>query len=208
MKNNIREIRQKRGLTLTELAKRLNMGKGNLSNIETGKLGLTQENINKLSEILKVSSSEILGDQPINQESLIKIKYIDNILLIKNCQQFESADEFVLDEKFLFFLGIKEKFKKTLIIKAPNNSMYPVIETGDIIFVDTTETIIIRDGLYLIQEQGIMQIRQVVIEKESTRIRTYAINKGSFGNLENSYKDDELDGKVCGKIIFYTRNVF
>jgi transcriptional regulator with XRE-family HTH domain len=208
MKNNIREIRQKRGLTLTELAKKLSMSKGNLSQMETGKLGLTQENIDKMTSILKVSSSELLGEKMVTEKELINIRYVDNILSIKSKEELESVDTFVFDEKFLFFLGVGDVLKNILIIKAVNNSMYPNIENGDIIFINRSENSIIRNGFYLLLEQGIMQIRQVIIDKENKKIKTSAINKDSFGNLENVYRQNELADTVCGRVIFCIKKFF
>ncbi|MDR0572346.1 MAG: helix-turn-helix domain-containing protein, partial [Rickettsiales bacterium] len=194
--------------TLEELSKKINMSRGNLSQIERGKVKITQENVDKLTTTLNVSVSELFGEQPIGQNQVKMIKYTDNITSINSYSEIENVEMFIFDEKFLSFVGIRDKFKNILIIKAPNNSMYPIIENGDVVFVDIGEREIIRDGLYIILEQGILQIRKAVIDKKNERITISITNKSSIGNIENNYKQDELVDRVYGRILFYTKSLF
>jgi phage repressor protein C with HTH and peptisase S24 domain len=184
------------------------MSRGNLSQIERGKVKITQENVDKLTTTLNVSVSELFGEQPIGQNQVKMIKYTDNITSINSYSEIENVEMFIFDEKFLSFVGIRDKFKNILIIKAPNNSMYPIIENGDVVFVDIGEREIIRDGLYIILEQGILQIRKAVIDKKNERITISITNKSSIGNIENNYKQDELVDRVYGRILFYTKSLF
>ncbi|MDY0210225.1 MAG: helix-turn-helix transcriptional regulator [Acholeplasma sp.] len=59
--NNIRVLRQKRKLTLRELADRTNLNNGNLSRMERGLLGVPSETAMILADFFNVSVGYILG---------------------------------------------------------------------------------------------------------------------------------------------------
>lgn len=206
MINNIRKIRIKRGMTLTSLAAKLNISKGNLSQIETNKIDLTQENLNKISDILSVSVLEILGQQPISAEKIINIRFTNDITSVNSQDEFKNFDTFMLDEKFLFFFGVKN-FKDIIFFKMPNNSMYPMIETGDVIAIDPNVNEILRDGLYLIKEQGVLQVKKATINKENEKINISTLNKQTIGSVENNYTMSELKGNVWGRVLLYCKKL-
>jgi len=55
----IRRLRQEEGLTLTQLAAKLNMDSANLSKIETGKRDFDEKRIPKLATIFDLNPSEL-----------------------------------------------------------------------------------------------------------------------------------------------------
>lgn len=57
----VRAIRQQKGITLTELARRADMHKGNLSRIETGRNGTSRDIAKKIADGLRVSVKAISG---------------------------------------------------------------------------------------------------------------------------------------------------
>jgi transcriptional regulator with XRE-family HTH domain len=57
--NPLREIRQKRGFSLRELAKRSGVGISTIGNYETGRGNASSEILKKLAAVLRVSPSEI-----------------------------------------------------------------------------------------------------------------------------------------------------
>lgn len=59
--NKLREIRKSRGLTQVELAELLNVTQTTLSGWETGRIGMSTDNLIRLSEALNCSTDEILG---------------------------------------------------------------------------------------------------------------------------------------------------
>ncbi len=60
----LRELRTERGLSLSELARRANVGKGSLSEIETGRRNPTVETLYAICEPLGVPLTALLGEDP------------------------------------------------------------------------------------------------------------------------------------------------
>lgn len=58
--NNLKEIRTRKNITQTELAKTLGVDKSFLSNIENGKTNPTLSTISSLAQALEVSTNELL----------------------------------------------------------------------------------------------------------------------------------------------------
>ena len=61
MPNNIKELRKARNISVTELARRLNMSQGNLTKIENGQVELKTELAQKLADILQCPLERLLG---------------------------------------------------------------------------------------------------------------------------------------------------
>ncbi len=59
--NRVREIRQFRGLSQRELAKRLGIGSSSISNIENCKRNVTIETVEKIARELGVNATDLLG---------------------------------------------------------------------------------------------------------------------------------------------------
>jgi transcriptional regulator with XRE-family HTH domain len=55
----IRKLRNERGLTLTQLAAKLNMDSANLSKIENGKRGFDEKRLEKLSAIFELNYNNL-----------------------------------------------------------------------------------------------------------------------------------------------------
>ena len=64
MKNNLRTIRENRGLSQADLAKLVNTSEPQISRLETGERGLDQKWLIRLSGALKCTKAEILGESP------------------------------------------------------------------------------------------------------------------------------------------------
>lgn len=63
-KENLRRLRLEQGLTQAQLAKSIGVGQSTLNYWENGKSDITSYYIVKLCEVLKVSSDELLGIEP------------------------------------------------------------------------------------------------------------------------------------------------
>lgn len=58
---NLRFIREKRGLSKSDLAKKMNVNQSTISRWENEQMGITVENAYDLSQILNISLPELLG---------------------------------------------------------------------------------------------------------------------------------------------------
>lgn len=66
----IRQWREKRGMSLSELADRVPMDKGNLSKVERGLLPYNQEMLERLSDALQTEPASLLMRDPTDSEAL------------------------------------------------------------------------------------------------------------------------------------------
>lgn len=57
---NLKKIRTQKSITQSEIAKRLNVDRSFVSNLENGKTNPTLSTITKLAQVLKVSVNELL----------------------------------------------------------------------------------------------------------------------------------------------------
>lgn len=63
MPNNIKQIRKSVGISVTELAQRLNMSQGNLTKIENGQVDLKMETAQAIAAVLECPIERIMGQE-------------------------------------------------------------------------------------------------------------------------------------------------
>lgn len=63
MPNNIKQIRKSAGISVTELAQRLNMSQGNLTKIENGQVDLKLETAQAIATVLQCPIERIMGQE-------------------------------------------------------------------------------------------------------------------------------------------------
>lgn len=66
----IRQWRKSRKLTLEQLASRIDMSVGNLSNIERGETGYNQATLEAIAEALQCDPADLLTRNPMDQEAI------------------------------------------------------------------------------------------------------------------------------------------
>jgi transcriptional regulator with XRE-family HTH domain len=211
IKNYLDKLMEREHLTATKIAKMLNLTDSAISQFKNGASGLKISNIKQLAKVLNCSIGELFGEEPINNHRVVNIKFIEKINLIDSFDDLKNEEQYSnlsIDENLFLFLGLYNNIKSLIIIKQPNNSMYPMIETGDLIVIDISQNELIKDGFYLLKEQGTIVLRQVIIDKRNDKIKVSATNKEFFGNNGNVYSQKDLKNKIYGRMMFYTRSVF
>lgn len=66
--NRLRELKDKKGLSLRELSEKVNIDFGNLSKMQNGKIGIATENAKILADFFNVSIDYLLGYEVKKQE--------------------------------------------------------------------------------------------------------------------------------------------
>lgn len=69
----VKNLRIQNGIAQTELARAIGVSQTHLSNIETGKVGLTTENLVRLADVLNCSLDEILLGRKENRQSQLEM---------------------------------------------------------------------------------------------------------------------------------------
>ncbi len=89
---NIAYFRRKKGLTQKELADKVNLSPSFISHIENGISNPSNETLEKISDILEVSVSNITYDNNINASDLENIKLIDLIIKLTISEDLNWRD--------------------------------------------------------------------------------------------------------------------
>lgn len=89
---NIAYFRRKKGLTQKELADKVNLSPSFISHIENGISNPSNETLEKISNILEVSVSNITYDNNINASDLENIKLIDLIIKLTISEDLNWRD--------------------------------------------------------------------------------------------------------------------
>jgi hypothetical protein len=84
--------------------------------------------------------------------------------------------------------------------------MYDTISPTDYIIVDVLDKEVDRDGLYLIVEQSMLEIRRIRILKDVDGIATSVDNKRHIGYTSSTYLRGDIKNVVCGKILKIVKN--
>ena len=97
----------------------------------------------------------------------------------------------IVDTQILDY--INSNYKYTELIKSYGNSMCPVILEDSLIFIDTSIKVIIKKGIYVVNIEGELFIKEVVFKEKNYLLRS--LNK-DYGDIK--IKDLVVIGKVKG----------
>lgn len=125
MSNNIRKIREERGVSQEELANLLGVKRPVISKYENGVTQLTQNILNKLCDIFDLSADYILG-----RASAGKLPVLGTIRAGEPTISAENIDEYI-DAGAEYTGGYYNYFA----LEVKGNSMEPAYRQGDIIIV-------------------------------------------------------------------------
>lgn len=133
--NRLRELRQKRRLTLRELAEKTNLNNGNLSRMERGLLGIPSDTAVMLANFFGVTVGYILGSEEQTQPTIKSAKKIPiySQISVDHGGNILMQDEFIQD-----YLLIPEHVDKSdsISMTAIDDSMKNSgIMSGDILLI-------------------------------------------------------------------------
>lgn len=91
----IKRLRQKRGLTQEQFAEKIDIATRTLSGIETGENFVTSETLDKMLEILEVSSSELFAFDHIKPKDELIDEIVTDIQNLKDRVKIETIYKIV-----------------------------------------------------------------------------------------------------------------
>ena len=142
--NNIKNIRKSQNMSVTELAKALNMSQSNLTKIENNQLELKHDTAQKIADILNVSISA-LHSSPNTTGAIIINPEIFNLPPL-------SAINF-----------LPPNIYNTSTIKAYiaiDDTMSPTINKHSIVLIDSNKKEL-KNGIFLIKTNNTLQINRI-----------------------------------------------
>lgn len=143
--NNLRYIREKRGLSKSQLAEKLNVNQSTITRWENGEMGATVTNAFDISRILNIALPDLLGKNlSIDNASYVDI--ISNVVKIPVLGVIKAGTPIEAQEDIIEYVDIPEEWtkgnKKYYGLKIQGDSMYPKYEENDIVIFEQTEDFI------------------------------------------------------------------
>ena len=141
--NRIKELRQESGISQLELAKKLNIGQGTISNWESGRYEPDIKALQAMSDLFGVTVDYVIGGDRISKSKGVRIPVYGDVAAgipieaIENIVDYEEIDAAMAATGDFFGLRVK------------GSSMEPRIREGDVVIVrkqsdaDTGDTAIV-----------------------------------------------------------------
>ncbi len=216
--NRIRDLRQKRGMTITQLAEAIDSDAGNVSRLETGKQkSFTEKTLQKVAEALSVSVADLFISEKLDNtveiyseiipsEPRRKDVYRVDVLDISasagaggnagDIVEIVSSIEYDVDYAKAIFGGRPEG--SVTLINVYGDSMEGTINPNDLIFVDKRVTVFDGDGIYVFDFNGDFFVKRLQKVKFELRVisdnkayEPWSISPDEVGMLH-------IEGKVIG----------
>lgn len=86
----IKRLRQKRGLTQEQFAERIDIATRTLSGIETGENFLTADTLEKIIDVLKISSADLFAFDHIKPQEELVSEIISDVQNLKDKEKIET----------------------------------------------------------------------------------------------------------------------
>lgn len=128
--NRIKELREKRGLTLAQLAELVGTSHATIQRLESSKMKLTQEWANRLAQVLSVQLAEVFGE--------IVPAVIDGLPVLGTVQAGVWREVDVADEP------------KYAPLPISHDSRYPASAQFALMVRGTSMNRIVQDGAYIV----------------------------------------------------------
>lgn len=210
--NKIRQLRKANNMTLNELALRVESDVGNLSRLERGKQGYSDQTLRKIAAALNVEVFELFSsDEDVDTvnkysiDSLTKEEgknvYRVDVLNVsasagdgspsKDVVEVIRSIEYDVDQAKSIFGNIPQRFVK--LINVRGDSMQGTIEPGDLIFVDVRVNYFDGDGIYVFDFNGdtfVKRLQKVkndlLVISDNQKYREWSINQDEASMLHVS----------------------
>ncbi len=224
---NIRLLRLKRGMTITDLANATDSDVGNISRLERAKQGYSDELLRKIADTLSVSVATLFSpDLPYidasqnsdikstrlkpmeweenehDQDEFIEIPLLD-IEFSAGVGRYELVDNsnfsLVFRRHFLHKKGVSINSAK--LVRVSGTSMEPRLYDGDVVGIDTDDTRI-RDGkAYGIRHGDLLRIK-FLIEQPDGGIIIRSMNREEFPDEILKRDDRNNNLLILGKVFW------
>ena len=183
--NNIKKIRKQLNISVTELAKRINMSQANLTKIENNQIELKIEMAKRISQALNISLNTILDTQT---SGVVKIELINPEII--GLVQYQTID---IPSQLLE--GNNSKLKAYI---QEDDTMEPLLKKNSIAIINT-EKKTLQNGVYLISVNNNLLIRRLQRTLQNT-IYIIPENK-AYQTEEINESKLQIIGKVSSLLI-------
>lgn len=198
----VKKLREEKGYTQLELAKKANIGSGTLGDIESGRNKSTVKTLNKIAIALDLNKEEknkldeaFLGRE-IEKSSIIEqLKDPIKMMVIPVYSSVAAGMGYVPDAEPVDFITIPETSGECVGIKVHGDSMEPTFYTNDIVVLKKDFEVGLGEiGVFLNKTSGESLVKRL---KKKNGIFVLESDNHIFPDIE--IKSDEIF--CCGKVI-------
>lgn len=205
MNNIILELITKKKITQDEIAKILGLTSSAVSQMKSGKINITVDNIIKISKQLHIPIAELFGESDMKENSIIYIKYINEISNLNNTN-LSNYDYLGASDKLLKLLNINDPLN-LLISKVSEKNMEPAISINDFVLIDLTKKEPFNNRIYIIQERNTIKIKRMLMKSPiETTITIVSDNEIDGEYPAYSLPIESIKEMILGQVIFYGRS--
>ncbi|MBC2850287.1 helix-turn-helix domain-containing protein [Cetobacterium sp. 8H] len=198
----VKKLREEKGYTQLELAKKANIGSGTLGDIESGRNKSTVKTLNKIAEALNLNKEEknkldeaFLGRE-IKKESLMEqLKDPIQMMVIPVYSSVAAGMGYIPDAEPVDFITIPETSGECIGIKVQGDSMEPTFFSGDIVVLKKEVEVGLGEiGVFMNKTSGESLVKRL---KKKNGVFVLESDNHIFRDIE--IKSDEIC--CCGKVI-------
>lgn len=180
----IKKLREEKGYTQLELAKKANIGSGTLGDIESGRNKSTVKTIDKIARALELTTEEknrldnaFMGRKilPIsNTRPLTEDDFIEMPVRAKA----SAGNGYINFEETLYTKLIRRGSfcQDCYLIEVAGNSMEPLIADGAFVIVDPHQTEYIANKIYVVKIGEETFVKRILIKEEAQVMILKSIN--------------------------------
>lgn len=200
----IKKLREEKGYTQLELAKKANIGSGTLGDIESGRNKSTVKTIDKISKALELTESEknkldnaFMGRK---LKTNIVIKNSINLIEIPVYVSVSAGCGRIPEREPIDYISLPEVTSDCIAIKVEGESMEPTLSPGDLIVLKKEMEVNIGDiGVFLNKTTG-----ESFVKRLKNKNGNYILESDNslFSDIE--INTDEIC--CCGKVINIVKN--
>ncbi|EDV0637577.1 helix-turn-helix transcriptional regulator [Salmonella enterica subsp. enterica] len=212
----IRSIRKLKGLTITQLANLTGWNVGNISRLERGMQGYSEQSLKKIADALEIPVAELFASSGTKntdhsysisslssrgRDDVYRVEVLDvsasagNGEAAKDFVEVISSIEYVTEEARRLF-GHRPA-NQVKLINVRGDSMRGTIDPGDLIFVDAGVNYFDGDGIYVFDFSGDLYVKrlqkikgEIMVLSDNPLYREWQITPDEMSMLH-----------VCGKVL-------
>lgn len=183
----LKSLRENKGMSQAELAKKAGIGSGTLGDIERGSNKSTIKTINKIIVALDLNQEEkdkllssFLGRKMSSEHKKTNLIMSDEeLILIPVMAKASAGNGYInfsnepLYNKLIRKNGFNEK---CYLIEVVGDSMEPLIQDGSYVVIDPYQTEYIENKIYVVKYDEEMYIKRVIVDIESNLMILKSVN--------------------------------
>ena len=161
-RNKLKTILDNHFFSIASLAKKINISRSNLSNLLSGKRLFSSYTASKIETALGLPLGylSIMDNDNLNLSEFVNAKFNHNL----------SSLDTLFSKNLMIPIEIAKRINisskdNILLTHMNDNLMYPTIKLNDMIIVDLNKILIEENKLYLVDINGFIKVRRLVINQ-------------------------------------------